>query len=175
MAERSHVTSIDAIESFRAALIVYLSKARPTIEEVSNELTRMRVWLETDQRTRWEKEIRSLTLKLEQAQQELFAARLSKLQTASVVQELAVQRLRRRLREAEEKLETTRKWGRALEDRTDPLVKEIENLHSFLTIDMTRAAAHLDQVVKALEAYASVAQPGPASPAAAAPPEDKPA
>ena len=38
-------------------------------------------------------------------------------------------------------------WGRALEDRTRPLVKEVESLHTFLTVDMVRAVAHLDQVV----------------------------
>jgi hypothetical protein len=167
MAERSHVTSFEAIESFRADLIVYLSKARPTVEEVSNELVRMRVWLETDQRNHWVKEIRLLGRQLEQAQQELFAARLSKLQNASAVQEMAVQRLRRNLREAEEKQETTRKWSRALEDRTDPLVKEVESLHSFLRIDMARAVANLEQVIKSLEAYAAITPAGPA-PAGAA-------
>ena len=160
MADRSHVTSVEAIESFRASLIVFLSKARPAAEEVSNEVVRMRVWLENDQRHYWEKEIRLLGRQLEQAQQELFAARLSKSQSASVVQELAVQRLRNKLREAEDKQQITRKWSRALEDRTDPLTKEVESLHTFLAIDMVRAAAYLDQLVKALEAYADVAEPG---------------
>jgi hypothetical protein len=133
------------------------------VEEVSNELLRMRVWLESDQRNYWNKEIRLLGRQLEQALQELFAARLSQLQTASAVQEMAVQRLRRQLREAEEKEQVTRKWSRALEDRTDPLMKEVQGLHTFLTIDMVRAVACLDQVIQALEAYADVAPPGPAS------------
>lgn len=172
MAERSHVTSFEAIESFRASLIVFLSKARPTVEEISNELVRMRVWLESDQRNYWDKEIRLLGRQLEQAEQELFAARLSKLQTASVAQEMAVQRLKRKLREAEEKQQITRKWSRALEDRTHPLIKEVESLHTFLVNDMVRAVAYLDQVVKTLEAYADVAPPGLAmggSPGAGAP------
>jgi hypothetical protein len=40
------------------------------------------------------------------------------------------------------------------------MVKEVESLHTFLTVDMVRAVAHLDQVVKTLEAYSDVAQPG---------------
>jgi hypothetical protein len=162
MADRSHVTSSEAIESFRANLLVYLSKARPAAEEVRNELVRMRVWLETDQRNYWDRELRLLGRRLEQAQAELFAARLSKLQSASAVQEMAVQRLRRKFRDAEDKQQTTRKWSRALNDRTDPLVKEVDGLHSFLTVDMVRAAAYLDQVVKSIEAYADVAPPAPA-------------
>lgn len=175
MAEHSHVTSFDAIESFRANILVFLSKARPTVEEVGNELVRLRVWLETDQRNHWEKEIRLLNRQLEQAQQELFAARLSKLQSASVVQEMTVQRLKHKLREAEDKQQTTRKWSRALDDRTQPLVKEVENLHTFLFMDMVRAVAYLEQVLEKLEAYAGVAQPGfpgAGSPRAAAPPQN---
>jgi hypothetical protein len=169
MAEQSHVTSFEAIEFFRANLITFLSKARPTVEEVSNELVRMRVWLETDQRNYWEKEIRLLGRQLEEAEQELFAARLSKLQSASVVQEMTVQRLKRKLRDAEDKQQVTRKWSRALEDRAQPLVKEVEGLHSFLMIDMAKAVAYLDQVLTALEAYANVAAPGASAGAAAEP------
>ena len=58
MPERAHVTSVDALESFRASLIVYLSKARPTLEEVSADVQRTRGWLEDEQRTHWENELR---------------------------------------------------------------------------------------------------------------------
>ena len=43
MAERAQVTSVEAIESFRASLIVFLSKVRPTLEEVSDEVMRAAV------------------------------------------------------------------------------------------------------------------------------------
>ena len=160
MADRSHVTSIDAIEAFRAHLIVYLSKARPAVEEVSGEILRLRYWLENDQRNHWNAEIRQLNRQLERAQQELFAAKLSKLQNASAVQEMAVQRLKRDLREAESRQAATKKWSRELENRTEPLVKEVEALHTFLTFDLPRAVAYLELVVKALEAYADVPSPG---------------
>jgi hypothetical protein len=56
-----------------------------------------------------------------------------------------------------------KKWGRDLENRTDPLVKQVTQLHGFLTIDMGRAVAYLVQVVKVLEAYADVPSPGNAT------------
>ena len=46
MPDRAHVTSVDALESFRAHLIVYLSKARSTLEEVSADVQRMQGWLD---------------------------------------------------------------------------------------------------------------------------------
>jgi hypothetical protein len=175
MAERSHVTSVDAIDAFRADLILFLSKVRPTVEEVTMEIHRIRQWLDGDQRQHWVQEIRLLGRRLEEAQQELFTAKLSKLQNATAVQEMTVQRLRRQLRDAEAKQSTTKRWSRELEDRTDPLAKEVDGLHTFLTIDMARAAAYLDQVVKKLQDYAAVAPAGGAparAPVAAEPPAD---
>ena len=167
MAERSHVTSVEAIEAFRANLIVYLSKARPAVEEVSNEVMRTRFWIENDQRNRWMHELKLRTRALEEAQQELLTARISKMHEATAAKEMAVRRAMQALREAQEKVALTKKWGRELENLAQPLVKQVEALHSFLASDMGKAVAHLAQVIKALEAYTDVAPPsgGSSSPA----------
>ena len=73
MPDRAHVTSVDALEAFRSNLIVYLSKARPTLEEVSAEVQRMRSWLEDEQRTYWENELRRRSRALEEAQRRCSA------------------------------------------------------------------------------------------------------
>jgi chromosome segregation ATPase len=159
MAERSNVSSVEAIEAFRAKLIVFLSKARPTVEEVAAEVTRMGLWLENDQRNFWIKELRALTRKLQEAQAELFSARISKLKAAASAEELNLQRAKRELREAEEKQAVTKRWSRELEDRTQPLVKEVQQLHTYLTTDMVKAVEYLVRVVKTLDAYAGVAPP----------------
>jgi len=166
MADRSQVTSVEAIESFRADLIVYLSKARPTVEEVGNEVMRTRLWLQNDQRIYWDRQLKQRGRELERAQAELFGARLSKLQEATAAQQLAVTRARRGVREAEDKLSRLRKWNRELENQADPLLKQVDQLHGFLIADMAKAVAYLVQVVKTLEAYADIAPPA-ASPAPA--------
>jgi hypothetical protein len=73
---------------------------------------------------------------------------------------MAVQRAERTNREAEAKMAVLKKWDRELENRTDPLVKQVTQFHSFLATDMKRAVAYLDQAVKTLEAYAGVPTPG---------------
>ena len=160
MAQRSHVSSVEAIEAFRASLIVYLSKARPAIEEISNEVSRLEQWLEHDQHNHWVAEIRMRTRKLEEAQQELFTAKMSKMKDATAAQEMALQRARQQLREAEEKQVVTRRWSRDLENRTQPLLKEISQLHTFVTTDLVRAVEYLVQVLRALDAYAGIPVPG---------------
>lgn len=166
MAERSHVSSVEAIEAFRASVIVFLAKARPAVEEVSNEVMRTGLWLENDQRDHWVREIRRLNRKLEEAQAELFTAKLDRMKEGSALQEMAVHRIRRDLREAEDKLAITKKWSREIQNLTQPLLKEVEQLHTFFTTDMVRAIAYLAQVVKTLDAYAGLAPPGAAGAAA---------
>lgn len=153
MATQAQITSVEAIELFRAALIVFTSQARPALEEVSSDLLRTRLWLENDQRRFWENERRVRNKKLEQAQQELFSARLSQFQDSTSLQLMAVQRAQQAVRDAEEKLARLKKWGRELENRSAPLLKEVEQLHSFLTAEMPRAVAYLAQVVRTLDAY----------------------
>src|SRR5256885_1992745 len=125
MAERAQVTSVDAIQSFRASLILYLNKARPALEEVTSDVIRTRLWLENDQRRYWETELRKRQRKLERTQAELFSSMLSQLQDASTAQQMAVRHAQRDLRHAEEKISKLKKWERDLEGGTAPLVKQI--------------------------------------------------
>lgn len=152
--QQAHVRSVDAIEAFRSALIVFLTKAKPTLEEVVSEVTRTRQWVEHDQRNYWQKEMKVRHRELEQAQGELFSARLSRIDTPSAAQQLAVQKANRAIRHAEEKQRVLKKWDRELETRTEPMLKLIEQLHGFLTADMGKAVAYLNNIIQTLQAYA---------------------
>ena len=46
MQQQAKVTSVDALENFRASLILFLSKAKPALEEVMHEVVRTRLWIE---------------------------------------------------------------------------------------------------------------------------------
>jgi small-conductance mechanosensitive channel len=81
------------------------------------------------------------------------------LQETSAAQQLAVQRAQRTAEEAEDKLKLLRKWERELDNLSDPLIKQIEQLNGFLTTDMVRAVAYLTQIVGTLDAYAAVDKP----------------
>jgi hypothetical protein len=159
MPQRAVVTSVDAIEAFRASLIVYVSKARPTLEEASADVLRMRSWLENDQRTHWEHQVRRRTKDLEQAQQALFSARLSQFTKATAVEQLAFHRARRALDEANDKLRIVKRWTREFDARVQPLAKQMEKLHTVLSNDMVLAVASLTQTINILAAYADTTPP----------------
>jgi hypothetical protein len=156
MAEGANITSVDAIAAFRAALIVFLSKARPLLEETSGEIIRVRQWLENDQQRYWENQMRLCGRKLEEARTELFNATLSKLQEASALQVMAVQRAERAMRECESKLSMVKKWSRSLEDKTEPMLKQTGQFQTYMATDMPSAIAYLNQVIQVLEAYAEM-------------------
>ncbi len=157
MAGQAKITSVEALESFRAKLIIFLAQARSVLEEVSNEMSRTRQWLQNDQRTHWEHELRRRERRLEEARQELFNSTLSAIQAGTTaLLQLAVQRAQRAVLETETKLGSLKRWDHELDDRAAPLMRQIEQLQGFLGTDMTRAVAFLDQALKALEAYQKV-------------------
>jgi chromosome segregation ATPase len=157
MPERAHVTSLDALESFRSSLIIYLTKARPTLDEVSGDLLRMRVWLQDDQRTYWEQQVRRRAKVLEQAEQALFGARLSNLRDTTDAERVAVQRARRALQEAEAKLKRVKQWSREFDSRIEPMGRQLEHLRNILATDMPNAVAYLAQAIRTLSDYAGIA------------------
>ncbi|MEO6183720.1 MAG: hypothetical protein ABIP71_11610 [Verrucomicrobiota bacterium] len=153
MSSRAHVTSVEALEAFRANLIVYLSKARPTLEEVSDQVIRTRVWLESTQRVYWQSQARQRTQKFQDAQQTLFSAELSNLREVSSAERMAVQKAKRALEEAEEKLKRIKKWDRDFGSQVEPLARQLEKLQTVLANNLPDAIAFLAGAVKSLDAY----------------------
>ena len=64
-----------------------------------------------------------------------------------------------------------KQWNRVFDNRVDPLVKQMEKLHTVLAHDMVQAVAFLAQAIQTLDAYAEVAPPRPARSGPAGRPE----
>lgn len=160
MADRAQVTSVEAIESFRSALVIYLSKARPALEEMSNEVLRAKQWLQNDQRRLWEAEMKARSKKLERAKSEMFSVSMSKFQEVGAAQQLALHRAKQACEEAQQKLAMLKKWDHELDNRAQPIVKQVDQFLSFISTELPRAIVYLTQAIKSLEAYADVRMGG---------------
>lgn len=169
MPEKAHVTSLDALEAFRSTLLVYLSQARPALDEIGSEVVRTRTWLQTGQRLHWENQMRRRVKDLEQAQQALFSARLGILRKETGAEQLVVHRAKAALEEAEQKLRIIKKWDREFDGHVQPLLKQTEKLHTVLSNDMVKAVAYLTQAIKTLAAYAERTAPATPEPPASQP------
>jgi hypothetical protein len=159
MANQVRVTSLDALETFRAHLIIFLAKAVGAVDEVGDEVRRTRSWVHNDQRLFWETQIKKRRRALDQAQGEYMNARLSKLQDNTAAQKQAVLKAKRELAEAEEKLLAVKTWIRNFDHCTDPLMKRMSGLRQFLDFDMPKAVAFLVQAQKTLEEYTQIPTP----------------
>jgi len=169
MANQARVTSIDVLENFRAALIVFVTKARRAADTASDQSRRMRAWLQSDQRMHWEGEIRRRKRTLDQAVQELYSARLSGQPDLIAVRQLAVRKARHHVEEAEARLKNVMRWNQNFGVAADPLLKKVDSLREFMDHAMPDAIAYLSNAQKSLEAYADDRRPaGDAPPAPSA-------
>jgi hypothetical protein len=156
MADQAKVTSLEALERFRASLIVFIHRAQNSLDEVLDEVRRTRLWLLNDQRFHWEREIRKRQKLVEVAKAELMSARLSGLREVTSPQENAVRKAKEALAEAEDKLRNVKRWSRDYEHCVEPLTRKIESLRYFLGQDMPKALAFLVQAQRTLEDYADI-------------------
>jgi hypothetical protein len=160
MSDGAKVTSIEALDSFRASLMIYLEKARGALDEVADEVRRARTWLQYDQRTYWDAEAKRRRRAWDEAKNELFRATLATFQEAKSSHQLAVTKTKRALDEAEEKQRILKKWNQAFDSRVDPLAKKLERLRDNLARDMPNAVIFLAQAAKTLDAYTRIGAAG---------------
>lgn len=153
MADRSHVRSIDDIAQFRAHFLTFLAGARTAVEECAMEVSRQQAWLESEGRKHWEGEVWRRQRRLEEVKQSLFQETIASQKGPSSFLQMQVHRAERSFDEAHEKLNKIRHWGRTFEQLSMPVVKQIEQLHTVLTVDMARASHDLSQTLSALESY----------------------
>jgi hypothetical protein len=163
MAEQARVTSIDALEEFRASLIVFLTNAHQHLDSVGDDVRRMRGWVQSDQRLHWQGELRRRSRALELAEQELFSAKLSGLRDNLNAPQTAVRRAKAAVEEAEEKLRNVKLWTRNFDHCADPLIKRLESFRQVLDHDMPKAISYLLQAQKTLEEYSDRTLSAPAS------------
>lgn len=174
MAERADVSSIEAIEFFRSKLILFIAAARPALDEVSSEVLRTRMWLEGEQRTYWETQLKKRRRQLEEAQQAIFSTRMSNLnEEVSVAQQMTARRAKAAMDEATEKLRAIKYWEREYSTLVDPRVKQMEKLQTLLSHDMPLAVASLTEIIKLLQEYADISRPSGSPPPP--PPPSEPA
>ena len=167
MSEHAKVTSLDALESFRAKLIIFRTKAGGVLDEVSDEVTRTRLWLESDRPAHWKNEIRRRQRVLEQRQQEYFGAQMGGLREGSQQQRAAVEKARRAIQDAEERLQAVRQWYRQFDQRVEPLGRNVEKFRHAVQHDVSHATVWLGEMIETLAAYAELSPssgpaPGPA-------------
>lgn len=160
MDRQAKVTSVDALTAFRASLVLYTGSVGNALDGVRDEVRRTRTWLQVDQKAYWGGRLKRLRKQLEQAEAELFTSRLSAMTSHSAARQMAVTRLRRMVRESEERVKELQKWIRNYESLVEPLMKKLDGIQHFATHDLPRAASSLAQAERTLDDYTRIASEG---------------
>ena len=153
MVEQAKITSIDVLERFRASLIVFLTKARRAVDQVGDDCKRTGFWVQSDQRTFWETQLRKRMKVYDRVQQELLTAKLSSFRDNLMAEQAAVRKAKREVEEAELKLRNVKHWTREFDRTAEPMLRRLEMIRQFLDHELPQAVAYLAQAQKTLDGY----------------------
>ena len=159
MSEQAKISSIEALEAFRADLIQYIAKARVALEDVEGDVRRTQGWLDTDRTQHWGMEMKKRMKKLHQAEQELYSANLTNPQASNAIQKMAVHKAKRMVEEAEEKFQVVKKWRQAFDSRATPLLRQLDPMFHVVGQQLPKGVHTLGESIKALQAYAEKQAP----------------
>ena len=149
----ARIRSLDALVEWRSSMIVFQTKARRSVSQITDEVKGTRQWLETVQRPHWEMQIKKRSRKMDQANQELISARFSTLKDNLMVQEQALRKAKVAVKEAEDKLRLTKRWILEYDRVVATPVRKLENLHHYVDHELPKAILHLQQLLTTLEGY----------------------
>ncbi|HEX8524359.1 MAG TPA: hypothetical protein VF669_19040 [Tepidisphaeraceae bacterium] len=161
--ESANVSSIDALRSFRAALIKFAESANYAITDADADVRGTLIWLERDQSVYWKNQIRKRHEALERAREALRHKELYKAPhggRASVVDEQKmVAKCKAALAEAEQKLANVKKSILRLTKAQSEFIGQIQRLGTAVQSDLPAAIADLDRMVRLLDEYVSLRAP----------------
>lgn len=159
MSDQARITSIEALEAFRADLLQYIRHAGSALEDMVGEVRRTRSWLDHDRVRYWATELKQRQKRLEQAEQELYSASLTNRDGAHAQLKLAVQRAERQVTDAEERIRVLKRWRLQFDQRAEPLVRQLDRMFAQLGHQLPKGVHSLGESIKALQDYAETHRP----------------
>ncbi len=156
----ANVRSVDALRDTKAALINFAEEARVSLDSFEMEIRQLRNWLERDQLSYWRSQVKRGQELVAMAKSELFRRQLSQSEAVSDTDQKEALRLaKRRLEEAEDKVERIKKWTPVLEHAISEYHSQSQPLGDRLSGSLVASLATLDRMIAALESYVDLAPP----------------
>jgi chromosome segregation ATPase len=165
MSQSARVNSLDALKALHAALAHYAPEAQEALGAAEIEIRRVFDFLD-DQLKHWLRQVDKRREDVNRARADLSHARALRQGERSgyVEQEIALSKAQNRLREAEEKVVTVKRWLLRLPQAVSEYEGPARRLAGLLDADLKQGLAVLDNKIAVLEAYTAVQladQPAP--------------
>jgi hypothetical protein len=162
MADSAKVLSVDALKQFRIALITFVEEARNALGGVDMELRRTRDWIERDQLSYWQTQVKRRHERMMNARTELFRRQISQQGSeakSDTEQKEALREAQRRLRVAEEKVEIVKRLIPFFHHAMAEYVSHATPLADHLSGGLERSLATLQRMITSIEEYLAIAPP----------------
>ena len=168
MSNTARVDSIDTLKVFRVALIKFGEEAAAALGSAEAEMQRMVGWLERDQVSFWQMQLRKRQEGLSRAQEALRMKKLfpdaSGRFPTPVEEEKAVRKWKAMVEEAEQKLAACKKYARILQKAIMDYKGGVQRLTTWVEAEVPNAVTRIDRMVGTLEAYVSLSAASAYSP-----------
>jgi hypothetical protein len=180
MAQSAKVLSIQALKDFRLSMIAFVEEARNALSGVDMELKRTRDWLERDQLSYWQMQVKRRHEAMMMARTELHRRKISQQGSDAISdteQKEALREAQRRLHIAEEKVAIVKKLIPVFHQALADYIAHATPLADHLSGGIDRSLLSLEKMIQSLEHYLALEAPaaprfeepgGPAGPATTA-------
>lgn len=169
MSSPARASNIQALSTFRPALIRFSEDVQRTLTSPGSDAGRVISWMQRERLPYWKREIRVRSEEAVRANTKLVQQTSSQSPRPSVDARKAYELAKRRVREAEEKYDKTRQSIMKLEKAVKRYRGAVQPMASIARSDMSAAVARLDGYIAALDAYTAAGQNN-----SAAQPKDQP-
>ncbi len=177
MGRTARITSIGVLQTTATALQRFRGEASGALDDLDIELRRILDWIHHDRKEFWDRELRRSSEMVSQAKIQLQQARISRQiaghEPACVDEKRALERAKRRMEVAEQKVQAVRVFAHAIDRAIEEYQRSRAQFVTWLDTDMLQAVAALDRMSASLESYVSLETP--VSPHAATPSAGSPA
>lgn len=155
----ARVTSVDAIVSFRAAVIAFLDRGPAAMGSLRQETHRTMMWLEQEQPRYWQEQIRHGFDRVASARSALDACRLRTVaghRSACIEEQVALRKAKERVEYCQQQAEVTRRWAIRAREEADEFLGKIAPLDRSFQQEVPNMVAVLERMILAIEAYQDV-------------------
>jgi hypothetical protein len=160
MSNTARVDSIDALRQFRVALIKFAEEANVALGSAESEMQRTMGWLEREQLSHWQFQIRKRQEALGRAQEALRMKKLfpdaSGRTPTPIEEEKAVRRCKAAIEEAEQKLSNVKKYTRVLQREIMNYKGGVQRFSTLIGSEVPVAISRLDKMAGMLERYVAL-------------------
>lgn len=138
-----------------------MEKARAGIGAADSEVQKTLSWLQYDQLPYWQRQIRKLTVEVNEARTNLYRKQLGPAdqQQPHREEKMIYEKAKRQLAEAESKIDKVKYWARIIEREAHLYKGQVQQLGTAIDISIPQAQAKLEKALHSLDAYLALQAP----------------